>query len=166
MVDSLNNEQWRIVIKRGLQANVEFAAANGVFAEGELFYTTDTHQVFIEQSGNTYSPVGGPRIPLSGVTTDVTAVIPPGYVIDDIFIYNSTALAVTGGIKIGTTNGGTEIATSLPIAALSLARVMISSLNNTGPFSTTVSQTIYILTNGSWNGAVVDFIICLKRGII
>lgn len=163
---SLNNNTWRILLKRGLQADVATAAANGVFDEAELFYATDTHQVYIEQASDTYSPVGGPRIPLAGITANTTASIFAGYVIDDIFIYNNTANAVTGGLKIGTTNGGTEVATSLAVAANCLSRVMISSLNTTGPFSTSAAQTIYIQAVTAWNSANLDIIICLKRGIV
>lgn len=166
VANSLNSNTWRILLKRGLQTDVAFSAGNGVFAEGELFYTTDTQQVFVEQGGNTYSPVGGPRIPLASVAANTTASIPAGYVIDDIFIYNNTANAVTGGLKIGTTNGGTEIATSLAVVANCLSRVMISTLNTTGPFSRTVAQTIYIQAVTSWNSASLDIIVCLKRGII
>lgn len=90
-----------------------------------------------------------------------TLTVPAGYAVRDIFVYNTTANAVTGGLRIGTTNGGTEVTVALAVAA--------SAFTNTVPvirmFSATAAQTLYIQAVVAWNSSSLDITIILDRAI-
>lgn len=136
----------------------------------ELEYANDLQQLFISTSISVAGlaalmPIGGPRINLQGVTGNTTASVPAGYVIDDVFIQETAGNAVTGGIKIGTTSGGTQIVTSITVGANSFTRTLPGSLTTSGPFSPTAAQTIFIQAVSAWNSANVNIIIPLKRAI-
>lgn len=149
--------------RQGLDANI--VKSTTYFQQGEPGYTTDTKQLFIADGSNNKNPVGGPRINLAATVANITASVPAGYCIDDVFLQETAGHAVTGGIKIGTTNGGTEIATAITVGANSFTRTVPSALTTSGPFSPTVATTIYIQAVTGWNSASVNIIIPLKRAI-
>ncbi len=95
-------------------------------------------------------------------TLDGTFSIPKGYYIESITFENTTANAVTGGIKIGTTSGGTEVIVAQPVGANELVEVnnhdILKSI-----FSLTASQTLYIQAVTAWNSADVNMYIKLKQ---
>ena len=73
--------------------------------------------------------------------------------------------SITGGIKIGTSSGGTQIAAAITVNASSFTRTLPGSLTTSGPFSPTAAQTIYIQAVVAWNSANVNIIIPLKRAL-
>lgn len=87
--------------------------------------------------------------------------IPAMYSIESIVIQNTTANAVTGGIKIGTTNGGTEVIVAQAVAGNDLLVVKDATILK-NVFSSTVATTLYIQAVTSWNSASLDFYIKLK----
>jgi len=93
------------------------------------------------------------------VTSDTTFVIPCGYAIAAICIENTTANAVTGGIKIGTTNGGTEVLAATLIPANHIG--VVEGTLGDRYFSSTVDATIYFQAVIAWNSASLVVTICL-----
>ncbi|KRR22153.1 hypothetical protein [Bradyrhizobium retamae] len=81
-----------------------------------------------------------------------SVVIPQGAVVERIYIRNNTANAVTGGIKIGTTLGGTDVLAAGAVAASAL--VAYSPL--IGGANTAADRTLYIDAVTAWNSASVD----------
>jgi hypothetical protein len=65
----------------------------------------------------------------------------------EVYIYNTTANAVTGGINIGTTSGGTDIASAQAVGANAL--VLVQDVVNI----TVAGTALYIETVTAWNSA-------------
>lgn len=89
------------------------------------------------------------------VVSNTTVVIPANYTILQIIIENTTGNAILGGVKIGTTNGGTEVATTIGVSASSLLAVSDSSLLKC-VFSTSGDTTLYIQAVTLWNSASIN----------
>lgn len=81
--------------------------------------------------------------------------VPPNYFIDRLQIQNTTASAITGGLKIGTTTGGVDVVAAVAIGANAFVNVPDAALLKTA-FSATVSQTLFVQTVTLWNGASVN----------
>lgn len=80
-----------------------------------------------------------------------TVVIPAGVLLRRIYFRNRTANAVSGGIKIGTTSGGTELVTAQAVAGSAI----VSAIPTLEAYSTS-TQTLYIQAVTGWNSADVD----------
>jgi len=93
------------------------------------------------------------------ITANDTIVIPANFAIAAICVQNTTANAVTGGIKIGTTNGGTEVLTATAISG-NFIDVIETTLSKRW-YSTTADTTLYVQAVTSWNSASLKFTICL-----
>jgi len=93
------------------------------------------------------------------ISADSTIVIPSNMAIAAICLRNTTGNAVTGGIKIGTTNGGTEVLSATAIGG-NFIDVVETNLAKRW-FSTTADTTLYIQAVTGWNSAVLEFTICL-----
>jgi len=164
MVESLNASYWRIIPKRGVDANLRLVQAN--LAEYEFVYATDMLQLYLSSSSvGSLHPIGDPRVVFLTMVTNSTLSIPAGHAIDDIFIRNTTANVVTGGLRIGTTGGASDIAAGIAVPGSAFLRVMPSSLINSGPFSPTAAQTIFIEAITAWNSASLVVVVPLKRAI-
>jgi hypothetical protein len=98
---------------------------------------------------------------LTGAVANTTLSVPAGYAIRDIFVRNTTANAVTGGLRIGTTDGGTQVTVALAVAGTSFA-LTIPVLRL---FSPTAAQTLFIQAVAAWNSASLDITITLDRAI-
>lgn len=98
-----------------------------------------------------------PTTTLTATTANTTATVKAGHVIKRIYIYNTTANAVTGGIKIGTTNGGTELISSITVGANDFCTLDTAYL-----LSTTSDTTIYIQAVTAWNSASLDIVIQME----
>lgn len=84
-------------------------------------------------------------------TAATSIVIPGGTYIDRIIVQETSNAAITGGLKIGTTNGGTEISASITCAALCLSWVPDVSITTSARiFANTGPKTIFM-------GAVTNF---------
>lgn len=101
--------------------------------------------------------VGAPirrRLLIQNVAAAGNVAIPQYARITDITVRNQTANAVTGGIKFGTTNGGTDVIAALAVAASVVARD-VSVLKT----SYAAAGTLYFDAVTAWNSAVVDIIV-------
>jgi hypothetical protein len=83
-------------------------------------------------------------------------VIPAGHTISHgIFCQETANHAITGGIRIGTTGGGTNIMVAQAVGALALVDIRPASIL-LRYFSMTVDQTIFIEAVTNWNGASIN----------
>lgn len=155
----LNNRYWTIQFASGTYAAMALAYWNTFVP----LYTTNENQLYVTDASGIPHPVGEPRIELAATVANTTASIPAGYCIADVFMRETANHAVTGGIRIGTSAGGTQIVASIAVGALSFTRTLPGTLTTSGPFSATVAQTIYIETVTAWNSASVNIIIPLKK---
>lgn len=95
------------------------------------------------------------------VVTGITAqnfssiILPASAYIREIIVQNTTANAVTGGIKVGTTAGGTDVVTALTCGASCLTFVADSALSKR-VFSATATQALSIDAVTGWNSASVN----------
>jgi hypothetical protein len=98
---------------------------------------------------------------LTAVTANTTLSVPAGYAVRDIFVRNTTANAVTGGVKIGTTSGAVDVLGALTVGANAFTLgVPLIRL-----FSATVAQTLFVQAVVAWNSASLDITITLDRAI-
>jgi hypothetical protein len=98
---------------------------------------------------------------LTGVASNATLVVPAGYALRDIFVRNTTANAVTGGVKVGTTSGATDVLVALTVGAnaFTLGVPLIRQ------FSPTATQTLFIQAVVAWNSASLDIVMTLDQAI-
>ena len=89
-------------------------------------------------------------------------VVPAGYAITGIYMVNNTANAVTGGIKIGTAAGGTQVVAAQAVAANAVVAVADAAIL-LKLFSKTAPQTIYFDAVTAWNSANVDIIVMTRK---
>jgi hypothetical protein len=87
-----------------------------------------------------------------GIVSNETISIAARYAIRSIAIWNTTANAVTGGIRIGTTNGGTEVVVATAVGA-NQVKVIPSAEVLLHWFSDSVNTTLYIQAVTAWNSA-------------
>lgn len=89
----------------------------------------------------------------TGTTSYQVGTLPPSTYIRDVFVSNTDAShAVTGGIDIGTTSGGTDVvaAANLAVGTSSVNFVTDANLAKR-VFSTTAAQAIFATGHTSWN---------------
>jgi len=93
----------------------------------------------------------------TGITAQdfASLVLPAGAYVHNVVVQNTTANAVTGGIKVGTTAGGTDVVAALTCGANCYTFVADASLLKR-VFSATASQTLSIDAVTAWNSASVD----------
>ena len=87
-------------------------------------------------------------------------VVPAGYAIDGIYLKGNNANAVTGGIKIGTAAGGTQVVAAQALAGNSVAVVPEASILIR---AWVAQQTIYYDAVTGWNGANVTLTVALRK---
>ena len=97
-----------------------------------------------------------------GVTANETFVIPAGWGISRLIIANTTANAVTGGIRIGTTDGGADVVVAQPVGAGAIVFVEDATVLKKY-FSDTVDQTLYAQAVVAWNSASLRFFFVIIR---
>lgn len=91
-------------------------------------------------------------------TSAFTLSLPANNRIDSITIVNTTANAISGGLKIGSTNGGTEVVAAQAVGANGLVTVLDADLLKRF-FSSSVAQTLYFDAVSSWNSASINLTI-------
>lgn len=101
---------------------------------------------------------------IAAQTTNDTVVIPAGYAIQSITVNNTTANAVTGGLKIGTTDGGTDVVVALATGANAILGIPDATIL-LKYFSTASPQTLYLNAVVAWNSASLDTNIILIKVI-
>lgn len=92
-----------------------------------------------------------------GATTATQIALPQGAFIQHIFVHETSNRAITGGLKFGTTNGGTDIISSIAVSGNSKVHATDSAIATRGFLPG--SQTVYIDAAGSWNSAKADIFI-------
>lgn len=85
------------------------------------------------------------------ITANATVPLPAGFAVKRIYARNTTANAVTGGLRIGTTNGGSEI-----LGATALAGNTIVEAAPAASGLSASAQTLYVQAVTAWNSASVD----------
>ena len=90
------------------------------------------------------------------VATTLTNALPPTAYITSIIIYNRTANAITGGLKIGTAAAGTQVVTAQAVAGNDF--IEVATINDR-LFSLSDYQTLYVDAVTGWNSASIDIFI-------
>lgn len=97
------------------------------------------------------------------LTANTTFTIPAGFMIDsNISFINTTGNAVTGGLILGTTDGGVDVMAALAVGANGLIFVS-DALTLKRLFSTSVDTTIYVQAAVAWNSASVNMVVPLRK---
>lgn len=95
-------------------------------------------------------------------TSAFTFEVRAGFYIKDIIINNTTANAVTGGLKFGTTLGGTEVISAVAVGSSAFLVVADASYTKR-VFSTTANTTVYVDAVTGWNSASLDITLVLGK---
>jgi quinolinate synthase len=77
-------------------------------------------------------------------------------------VFNTTANAITDGLKFGTSAGGTDVVSARSVTANAFTFVPDANLAKR-VFSTTVDQTIYFDAVTAWNSANVNIAVHLAK---
>jgi len=109
-----------------------------------------------------YAPIGTFNQTTPNVAAQTTVTIPKGHSILQIVVHNTTGNAVTGGIKIGTSIGGSDVVVAAAVAANDLF-VIPNSLVLKSIFSLTEDIPLYIDAVTLFNSASLDFIFVLRK---
>lgn len=109
---------------------------------------------FFERDG---SPIHR-RIKVKRATANTSVTLPAYGALRRVYFFNHTANAVTGGIRIGTSAGGTQVVTAQAIAANALVEITptINALAQ-------VDGTLYVEAVTSWNSAQVSVVIMYEE---
>lgn len=111
----------------------------------------------------TPSTVSTGKLKVSGVVAANSAlVLPANALIDYVIVNNTTANAITGGLKFGTTAGAVDITTAVAVAGNALIFITDALLLKR-IFSTTATQQIFFDAVAAWNSASVDVTIIFKQ---
>lgn len=102
------------------------------------------------------------RITLLAQTTANNFILPANCAIREIFVFNTTANAITGGLKFGTTAGGTDVVAALTVGASSTAFATDAALLKRY-FSPTATQQIFFDAVAAWNSANVNITIIYEN---
>jgi hypothetical protein len=99
---------------------------------------------------------------LNAVTANTTVSIPAGWAIGEIHFANTTGNAVTGGIRIGTSAGGTDVVAAQAVAGNAIDTLADASILKK-VFSRTAAQTLHIQAVTAWNGASVELAFVMRK---
>lgn len=99
---------------------------------------------------------------VKNLTSNGTIDIPAGHCICQLVIENTTANDVLGGIKIGTTNGGTEVIASLTATGNTLSHCPDATFIKK-IFSMSATTTLFIQAVTSWNSANINITVLLDN---
>lgn len=99
---------------------------------------------------------------LNAVTANTTISIPTGWAIDQIHYANTTANAVTGGIRIGTSGGGTQVVVAQAVAGNAIGTIADANVL-LKVFSRAAAQTLFIEAVTAWNSASLEISFDLKK---
>lgn len=142
----------RRAVNPGTSGGTYVLDANGC----ALFSTSNSDAAYFQSQGFTQSGPLRSIVVTSGVLITTTSVqvatLPPLAYIRDIFIDNTTANAVTGGIDIGKTTGAADIVSAKTCAASCLTFVADSALLLRN-FSKTTGQAIWVTGHTDGNSA-------------
>lgn len=98
---------------------------------------------------------------LATLTANGTVSIPAGYAITNILFRETAGNAVTGGIKIGTSSGGTEVVVAQAVGANGLGSIKDAAIL-LNYFSFSANTTLYVQAVSAWNSASVNLTFVLE----
>jgi hypothetical protein len=101
-------------------------------------------------------------IPLDGVTANTFFVVPAGWYIADIFAEEVAGHAITGGLKIGTVSGGTNVIANLTVGANSIGHASDVQLPKR-IFSKTADTKLFVQAVTNWSGAKLNLRVATTR---
>lgn len=99
---------------------------------------------------------------LAAMTANGTVTIPAGHMIQHVVIQNTTGNAITGGIRVGTTNGGTDVVVAVAVGASALFAVLDATILKR-VFSLSVDTTLYVQAVVAWNSASLNIYFVLRK---
>lgn len=99
---------------------------------------------------------------LNAVTANTTISIPAGWAISQILFANTTANAVSGGIRIGTTSGAADVVNAQAVGANAIGSIDDANIL-LKIFSRTAAQTLFIQAVTAWNSASVELSFVLRK---
>lgn len=91
------------------------------------------------------------------LSADGTLVIPAYHAIKAIYVDNITANAITGGLDLGSTAGGEEVAAAKAIGAN--ATVSYTPAQILVDLFAVTDQTLYIYAHTAWNSASIEVVV-------
>jgi hypothetical protein len=127
---------------------------------GDVIASSDIEGAWLISDGTEWLSPGVKR--LYAVTADTTISIPPGWAIDQIHFAETAGNAVTGGIKIGTASGGTDVVAAQAVSANALNTIADASILKK-VFSRSSAQALHIQAVTAWNGASLELSFVLKK---
>ncbi|MFL5259296.1 MAG: DUF2793 domain-containing protein [Hyphomicrobiales bacterium] len=99
---------------------------------------------------------------LRAVSANTTLSIPAGWAIDKIHYAETAGNAVTGGIKIGTSSGGSDVVSAQAVGANALDTVADGNVLKK-VFSRSSAQTLFVQAVTAWNAASVELSFVLRK---
>jgi hypothetical protein len=139
----------------------QYAAASlPAQASGDMISSSDIIAAPLVSDGTDWLTPGIVRV--RTITANTTVSVPAGWAIDQIHYANTTANVVTGGMKIGTTSGATDVVAAQAIGANALDAIADANILKK-VFSRTVAQTLFIQAVTSWNSASIELSIVLRK---
>ena len=99
---------------------------------------------------------------ISDLSANGTYNVPAGYRIDSLVIQNKTANAITGGLKIGTTAGATDVVAAQAVGANAFLEIADAAILKR-VFSLTAVQILYLQAVTAWNNANIDVYVRLSK---
>lgn len=101
---------------------------------------------------------------INSVAANTTFVIPAGHAIEAIFYNEQGGSAVTGGMRLGTTNGGADVIVAQAVSSGANAAVFDAAMLKR-IFSRTADTTLYLQAVTSWATASVNLKVRTRRVI-
>lgn len=92
---------------------------------------------------------------IAAQTANDTIVLPIGFRIDSIDIQNTNGNAITGGVRIGTTDAGVDVAVAIAVAGNALVLVPDTTILKR-LFSTAATTTLFVQAVVAWNSASIN----------
>lgn len=102
--------------------------------------------------------------PNPGKTAAFSFNVPAGYYTAQFFITNNTANAITGGLKFGTSAGGTDVITAIAVGANAVIHVPDATVLKRR-YAKASAQTIFVDAVTAWNSANIDLDVILVKYI-
>lgn len=102
------------------------------------------------------------QIRARGVTADAYFAIPKGYMISSMLIEELAGNAVTGGLDVGTSDGGQQVVAAITVGANGIVHVPDTSLLKRF-FSRTADTNLYLTAASAWNSAELDVTVVLDK---
>lgn len=108
------------------------------------------------------NPPGVLTVQTLAVVANTTVSIPAGYQILAISMRNTTANAVTGGIRIGTSDAGIDVAVAIAVAGSAIIGVPDATILKKY-FSSSVATTLFVQAVTLWNSASLNISFLLGK---